>query len=349
VATSWNIFTIARRGSADDEDQLTELLGYLLQEEPSVARVLLADLGFKARSCSVTTQRRVEGGRLDLELDSPGNARVVVESKLGSSTDYQQCAKYIEHLASSEPDARALVLLTKLDEAWPQGIEKLAAKRQVQLERRRWWDMALLLNGSSKRLARDFAEMLEEEGFVVPGPLREDDWADVDGIPPAAVALLTEMRPRLSTLSNGLKRQAIHSGRDKTYRSVYSLAYFERAQIGIGVAASWKDLRLHRRLKPTTQPVSGAVIGASVFDPGLLKKPESARVEAAEQAVSVGGPDVAGACWGTFPTRVAPAASVLTASDFLGQVDQVFEYARATAEHFRSVGYLKDASTRQPQ
>src|SRR6266480_5386231 len=144
MATSWNIFSIARRGSADDEDQLTELLAYLLQEEPSLAQVLLADLGLKAPRCSIATQRRVEDGRLDLELDSSGHVHVVFESKLGSSTDYEQCAKYIEHLASSEVAARALVLLTKLDEHWPPGIEKLAAKRQVQLERRRWWDMARL-------------------------------------------------------------------------------------------------------------------------------------------------------------------------------------------------------------
>jgi hypothetical protein len=345
MATSWNIFSIARRGSADDEDQLTELLAYLFQEEPSLAQVLLNDLGCEAPSCSVATQRRVEGGRLDLELDSSGHAHVVLESKLGATTDYQQCAKYIEHLASSAVAARALVLLTKLDESWPPGIEKLAAKRQVQLKRRRWWDMALLLGSSSKRLARDFAEMLEQEGFVVPGPLTEDDWADGDGIPPAAVALLTELRPRLATLSNRPRRQAIYGGRDRTYRSVYSLAYFERAQIGIGVAASWQDLVLHRRLKATVQPLKGAVIAASVFDPALLGVPESAQVEAAERAVSVGGRDVAGACWGTFPTRVAAAASVLTASDFLGQVRQVFDYACATAEHFRAIGYLRDKTT----
>lgn len=128
-----NIFSIARRGSTDDENQLTELLAYLIQEEPAIASVLLSDFGHKTRSSSVTTQQKVLGGRLDLELEAP-RACVVVESKLGSTTDFDQCAKYIEYLASKPAPVRALVLLTKLPEPWPGGVEALASQRDVQLE-----------------------------------------------------------------------------------------------------------------------------------------------------------------------------------------------------------------------
>jgi hypothetical protein len=76
-----NIFRIARRGSADDEDQLTELLACLIQEEPEVAPALLRQLGFEGQSCSATTQRRIQDGRLDLEIKAPGIS-VVIESKL---------------------------------------------------------------------------------------------------------------------------------------------------------------------------------------------------------------------------------------------------------------------------
>ena len=60
------------------------------------------------------------------------------------------------------------------------------------------------------------------------------------------------------------------------------------------------------------------------------------------QAVKAGGTDVVGISWKQCPIRAASAASVLTAHDFLVQVEQALEYTRATAEHFRRVGYLRD-------
>jgi hypothetical protein len=65
---------------------------------------------------------------------------------------------------------------------------------------------------------------------------------------------------------------------------------------------------------------------------------------ATSKAVQAGGPDVVGISWKQCPIRATAAASVLTAADFTGQVEEALEYARRTAEHFRAIGYLKDTS-----
>jgi hypothetical protein len=295
-------------------------------------------MGFGERGWSVTTQETVAGGRLDLSFEASG-ASVVVESKLGASTDLAQCRKYIEHLASRPGPRRALVLLTKLEEPWPAGIEKIAAAHDVRLVTRRWWNVTSLLRSTAGALANDFADMLEEEGLVIPGPLAEPDWAASADVPAAAVALLTELKPKLKTLSSGFRRQVIARGRDSSYRSLYCLAYFARAQIGPGLSASWADLAAHRRLTAIREPLAGPIIACSVLNPTLS---ERERPAAAAKAVAAAGSDVAGTCWGKFPTCASPAASILTATTFLGQVEQAFDYASATAEHFRDIGYLDD-------
>jgi hypothetical protein len=337
----WNIFSIARRGSADDEDQLTELLAYLIHAEPAVGNALLADFGCEARSFAVKTQRRVQDGRLDLELSAPGNAEAVIESKLRAHTTFEQCAKYIEHLSIANAPVRVLVLVTKLHEDWPNGVTELAAERDVRLVARRWWDIKTLLGQTSSELATDFAEMLEREGLVVPDALPEEDWSSSPGIPPAAVALLSELKPGLAKLSVEAKSQAIYDGGHR-FRSVYCSARFKQAEIAVGLAATWKDFVEHRRVQPkSTRPrIEGSVIASFVRDLNLTDLELRAT---AEEAVRAGGNDVVGISWKQCPVRAAPAASILTASDFLGQVEQALEYARLTAEDFRQVGYLKDS------
>jgi len=86
-------------------------------------------------------------------------------------------------------------------------------------------------------------------------------------------------------------------------------------------------------------PIEGSVITSFVRD---LTLTEAELLAPAEEAVKAGGTDVVGISWKQCPIRAASAASVLTAPDFLGQVEQALEYTRATAEHFRRVGYLRD-------
>jgi hypothetical protein len=242
-----NVFVIARKNSEGDEDQLTELLAYAFQEDPSLARAWLTSIGFDDNEWTVSTQRRVEGGRLDIEFVARGAAHVIVESKIGSTTDYQQCAKYIDHLRAASPGAtKALALLTKYEEPWPPGIQEHAAA-DIQLLRRRWWDFAAFCRGAQGELAHDFAAMLEQEGMVIPKPLVDADWGGFERIEPTLRTLLGEAKASLAGLSGGPIRQALFGGITPDYRSLYCLAYFERAQIALGFAASVADMERHRR------------------------------------------------------------------------------------------------------
>ena len=75
-----NIFLIARRGHEGLEDQLTELLAFLWQEEPELLGRWLATLSIDVGAEPVvTTQRGVVDGRLDIEV--AGDAGVVSSSR----------------------------------------------------------------------------------------------------------------------------------------------------------------------------------------------------------------------------------------------------------------------------
>jgi len=69
-------------------------------------------------------------------------------------------------------------------------------------------------------------------------------------------------------------------------------------------------------------PIEGSVITSFVRD---LTLTEAELLAPAEEAVKAGGTDVVGISWKQCPIRAASAASVLTAPDFLGQVEQALE------------------------
>ncbi|HUP32714.1 MAG TPA: hypothetical protein VM184_06730, partial [Gaiellaceae bacterium] len=174
-----NIFLIARKGHEADENQLTEMLAYLFQEEPELIPEWLSSLGIEegAEGWEIETQRAIPGGFLDLVLFSPGKALVIMESKLGTTTSFEQIGKYIAY-AKGYPvaGARALVFTTQSPEPWPNGVE-MAAADDVRLVLRRWQALGDFLKATDNRLAHDFAEMLEKEGLVTPQALTAQDWA----------------------------------------------------------------------------------------------------------------------------------------------------------------------------
>ena len=113
-----NLFVLAQ-SRLGGEDQLTELLAYLLERDPVVAVRWLSEFGidFTAGELVVETQVHVPNvGRLDLVLTQPGTRCVVVESKLGSDFGLgdEQLGRYARYLVEkrSEP-LRALVALTR--------------------------------------------------------------------------------------------------------------------------------------------------------------------------------------------------------------------------------------------
>src|SRR3954463_14542203 len=138
----WNLFLIARKGNEGLENQLTEMLAYLLQEQPAVIPAFLTATTPPLQPLDVEwqieTQRTIPDGFLDLVLEAPG-ALVILESKLGSFTDFAQISKYARYARARKADSRAIILVTREHEDFPLGVEA-EANGEVALVNLRWWD-----------------------------------------------------------------------------------------------------------------------------------------------------------------------------------------------------------------
>jgi hypothetical protein len=110
-----NIFLIGRRGHEGDEDQLTEMLAFLWQEEPvTLDRWLTTlDLTTEVASAEVETQFVLDSGkRPDISIRTR-NDWILVESKLGAGFGGTQIADYLHALGQAKVRRRALILLTQ--------------------------------------------------------------------------------------------------------------------------------------------------------------------------------------------------------------------------------------------
>lgn len=192
-----NIFTIGR--IPDDEDQLTEMLAWLVSAVPDVGATVMRlalDDEIDPLAVTVTTQQRIKGGRLDAVFES-ADACVVLESKLGSTYGTGQLEKYLQWLATecSGKTTRALLTLTQQSAPWPASAEALAAELGVRVATRRWEDLYdqldKLLSESSladnaQRLVTEFMELLTEEGLIPMESLNSDvlagRWAESSSI-----------------------------------------------------------------------------------------------------------------------------------------------------------------------
>jgi hypothetical protein len=132
---------------------------------------------------------------------------VIVESKLGATTDREQLTKYIRH-AKQVPATtlRALVLITRDPLRWPAGVEDEAGE-DVTLISARWQAIVPLLRQRAETFGHDLAKMLEVEGLVTPQPLMEGDWTTWhagNNVARRLEALLNEARPELEALAPNL-------------------------------------------------------------------------------------------------------------------------------------------------
>jgi hypothetical protein len=94
VAERKNIFLIGRRSHEHDEDQLTEMLAFLWQEERRTLERWLESLGLPTEvgTAEVETQFRLPSGkRPDIVIRST-EGTTLVESKLGSGFGETQVA-----------------------------------------------------------------------------------------------------------------------------------------------------------------------------------------------------------------------------------------------------------------
>lgn len=191
MASVRNIFSLGRRAGA--EDQLTEMLIWLIEAVPQVGEAIVR-LAFEsdqdASSMKVTTQHGVVGGRLDALFVGPSFA-LIVESKLGSGYGEDQIAKYLRWLvdAHGHRDRRALMTLTAHEAPWSTEDRSLATDLGVRGSARRWEELHAVLQPLAEeadrelsgRLVREFLDMLSKEDLIPMQPFAQDEltaWRD---------------------------------------------------------------------------------------------------------------------------------------------------------------------------
>lgn len=191
VGDHQNLFTLGRVWQS--EDQLTEMIAWLISVVPAVGAQLVSlvfpDSDPSAGPCP-ETQKVIQGGRLDLLLETP-DARVVVESKLGSAYAPDQLRRYLRWLADESPAKRsALLTLTQHPGEWTPQDVALADRLGISHAAIRWEEIHALLDGAADpadnpiaaRLVQEFRDLLHEEGLIPVKPLSSEDlslaWPD---------------------------------------------------------------------------------------------------------------------------------------------------------------------------
>jgi hypothetical protein len=190
LSSEHNIFLAGRR--SDNEDQLTEMLAWLVSVVPEAATALCAlalpDLDEAIETPKVSTQYVIPGGRLDaiLELEE---LVVVIESKLSSEYGPDQLRRYLDWLGKSPANNKVLMTLTAADAPWHPDEVKHAAELGISVSTKRWEELHVALesslgslDGIPERLITEFVDMLTQEGLIPMKPLGTSEvghvWAD---------------------------------------------------------------------------------------------------------------------------------------------------------------------------
>jgi hypothetical protein len=182
MATNWNVFAIGRR--KHDEDQLTEMLAWLVARVPQVGHALItlafnADLGAADFTC--TTQPGINVGRLDALL-SGSEFVLVVESKIDSDFGPDQIRKYLDWLEDvhGENPRPGLMTLTKRPLTAKQ-LAELTGRKKVVGSAHLWEEFherlvdVRAVDELQGELVGEFLEMLEEEGLIPVKPFDPDN------------------------------------------------------------------------------------------------------------------------------------------------------------------------------
>lgn len=312
------------------------MLAWLLERERQLIPTWVSTLGMEVKEddvWEVETQRSIPSGFLDLVLFVPGRSLVIVESKLGSTTDYEQITKYVRY-ARQEPATRsALVLMTQHPHPWPDGVRQEAEKvPAVELLQRRWQQMADFLAQTDSDLAHEFVAMLEGEKLAMPRPITVADlaaWSKGDHVRKRLERLLKEAELPMRQLEPNWQNSG--AVRLASNGLIYRLVHFQRLSVGL---AFW----------PADDTEGKGLVVGYVLNTQLPLDQQRAASKAA--VARAANPMVRLSGWSEgYVQRNADAATVLGHSDFTDQVANLVDYVRDTIAYFRSIDYLSPADT----
>lgn len=335
-----NIFLIGRRGHESDEDQLTEMLAFLWQEDRQALDRWLDSLGLPTDVdvAEIETQFTIPSGKRPDIIIRVDDSAILVESKLSAGFGETQVSDYLEFLADdAQLDKRTLILLTQRPEVVPVEFENAARESGVVLIPTRWHDMADCLGDPGEEtLAGDFIQLLIREGLVKPKGFIDSDWEIWNAgynISLRIDALLVELDPHVARILVGAKGR---SGGSKfwTWR-VWSTGDLD---VGLAfLAAEWTD-------RPRTSPGVHCWVlnrqsdeAAALNAVGVNAANRSQWTESAQVRGSYGmnpfGPAIGRHAQDVFKTEV-----------FEEQLGEASAFVRNTVEYFTSRGYLPRSS-----
>lgn len=334
MAERKNIFLIGRRGHEGDEDQLTEMLAFLWQEDRQALDRWLDSLGLPTdvEIAEIETQFTIPSGKRPDILIRSDDSVTLVESKLSSGFGETQIPDYLEFLAAQD-GRRALVLLTQRPEVVPGEYGAAADDSRVVLIPTRWHEMADCLGDPGEEtLAGDFIQLLIREGLVKPNGFSVSDWDTWNAgynIGLRIDALLAELDPHVARILPGAKGR---SGGSK----FWTWRVWNAGAIDVGLAflaAEWTD-------RPRTSPgVHCWVLNRESDDAAAMKAVgvnptnRSHWTESAQVRGSYG--------LNPFGPAIGRHAQELFSTDtFEDQVREASAFARETVEYFTSRGYL---------
>lgn len=191
MVSAKNVFSIGRRRG--HEDQLTEMLVWLVEAVPEVGEELIrlcfgGDLGAEMKDVRVTTQHKVVRGRLDAFLATPA-FELIVESKLSAKYGDDQIRKYLDWLINKPAGPRrGLMTLTARRADWKAPDVDHAEANGITAAPRRWEELHTVLDpflqqsedaSLSARLVREFLEMLAEEELIPVAALASSELGDL--------------------------------------------------------------------------------------------------------------------------------------------------------------------------
>jgi hypothetical protein len=327
MASRKNLFRIGRRRG--DENQLTEMLAYVCQEQPEIATRWLTNLaiGTADNVWDVDTQFVLPSGKRPDLIMRCDKKTVAVESKLESGFGATQLDDYLDYLEGLSGE-RALVIVTKYRESGAAAAAR-AAELGIGCVLTRWQDFTdLIPEPGAESLVGDFAEMLIWEGLVKPEALTRSDWVSWNAgyrIFLRLGVLLEEMTPHVLALWPELSA----SSPGLTKRWVYRLWKSDSLQVGLGFGAAQSDS------DPQTEPI----IFAMAWNPAASKEEARAAVGGRgwkELEDRSGG---YGLLWSNWPTRSVAAAEVITESEFAAQVAEAVAFLGETTDGFAARGY----------
>jgi len=329
-----NIFLIGRRGHEGDEDQLTEMLAFLWQQDPKALHRWLdsLDLPTDLGTAEIETQFTIPSGKRPDIVVRSNESITLVESKLRSGFGETQIVDYLEYLDTAV-GRRALILLTQRPEVVPSEFMTSAGTSGIALIPTRWQTMADCIGDAGEEtLVGDFIQLLIREGLVKPEALSVTDWETWNAGYNVALrieALLAELDPHVARILPGAKGR---SGGSK----FWTWRVWSTGSIDVGMAflaAEWTD-------RPHTSPgLHCWVLNRELDEESSMR---AVRVTSTDRSKWTESENVQG--WygmSTFGPAIARSAhEVFKTDSFDEQVDEASAFVRDTVDYFTSRGYL---------